>query len=290
MMSKLPKGYKQGVPRVSNIVSFKFPFEWTDWERRYLSWLKKVWVDENLYLQKAQTIWTYIHKCMEDYVNGEVVILAEYNEVVSKTIQLGFKYIDELRSEFWKEYNFVAEPVLMDKEERYQGSSDLVLVHKTKKKVIIIDWKSFGISKSFFLVKGTKKPLPNKYKKPYDKIKKGRLQFSLYWETYKQKWYEVEDLILVYLHEDWAYPYSLEQIKTEELNTILKEFSVNSKQWNSKHLFNNNFMYEIEILEPTKTYGNVKIKAEINPLNDDEKEVVENLIKKAKYVANKMKD
>jgi len=37
---------------------------------------------------------------MEDYVNGEVVILAEYNEVVSKTIQLGFKYIDELRSEF----------------------------------------------------------------------------------------------------------------------------------------------------------------------------------------------
>jgi len=68
----------------------------------------------------------------------------------------------------------------MDKEERYQGSSDLVLVHKTKKKVIIIDWKSFGISKSFFLVKGTKKPLPNKYKKPYDKIKKGRLQFSLY--------------------------------------------------------------------------------------------------------------
>jgi len=49
-------------------------------------------------------------------------------------------------------------------------------------------------------------------------------------------------------------------------------------------------MYEIEILEPTKTYGNVKIKAEINPLNDDEKEVVENLIKKAKYVANKMKD
>jgi len=289
-MSNLPPWYINWVPRVSEIVSFIFPFDGNS-KKRYQQWLKEVWVDENLYLEKAQTVWTYIHQHLEDYINWEKSERKKEleNDTVVKLIENGKKYIDDVRKTYTekKGWKLVAEPILLDKEKRYQGSSDLVLINEKKKEVVVIDWKSFGISKSFF-------SLDNKYKKPYDKIKKGRLQFSLYWETFKQKGYTVKDLVLVYLHQDWAFTYSLEQYSSDELNSILKAFAESKKQLTdiSVSFPNENNMYEIEIRLPTETYGYINLKSDISKIDNwkTEKENVDELIKKAKYIRKQLKD
>lgn len=216
----LPIWYKKGVPRVSELVSFVFPFNWNSKER-YLKWLREKNINEPTYLTTSQKVWTYIHQHMEDYINWVDTKIEndKENEKVKACIEWWKEYIDTIKETYTKQKGrkLVAEPHLLDKENRWQGSSDLVLINEKKKRVIIIDWKSFWIAKSFF-------SLPNNYKKPYDKIKKWALQFSYYWEVYKQQWYEVEKLILVYLHHEWAFAYELEQKSTEELETIYYAF------------------------------------------------------------------
>ena len=293
MTNKLPPWYIEGIPRVSDIVSFVHPFKGTDWEKRYKDWLQKIWVDENLYLAKAQEVGTYVHQWMEDYINDVKPVRNEsiHTEVVDYTIRNGIEYIDELYAIYGEERDFVAEPVLQDEEGRYQWSSDLVLIHKTKKKVIIIDWKSFGISKSFFIDKTTKRPPPNKYSKPYPKIKKGQLQFSLYGNTYIQKGYEVEKLILVYLHTDKAYAYEMEQMSSDELDTILTAFA-EEKQRNEVLSIKQltmptiNQPLDVEILLPTENYGNIKVRLDLSKTDNwfSEAENIDALIKKAKYI------
>lgn len=283
----LPEWYIEWISRVSDVVSFVFPFE-GEAKQRYLDWLKKVWVCENLYLTTAQDTGTYIHQIMEDYINNEPLNRnKDDNDIVKKTIDEGLKYIDWIKKKYTKAkgWKLVAEPVLRDEANRFQGSSDLVLIHEKKKKVIVIDWKSFWIAKSFF-------NLPNNYKKPYGKIKKGRLQFSLYWETFKQKGYEVEDLVLVYLHEDSAYPYSLEQYTTEELEIILSAFELQTKTL-EEQIININLenMFNIEILHPTIKYWNVKLSCDLKELDtwDTIPETLEKMCKTVKVVANEMK-
>jgi hypothetical protein len=50
-------------------------------------------------------------------------------------------------------------------------------------------------------------------------------------------------------------------------------------------------MYEIEILQPTCQYGNIKLKADLRNIDNGktEQENVEDLINKAKYIANELK-
>lgn len=219
-MTNLPTWYKKGVPRVSELVSFVFPFNWNAKER-YLKWLREKNIDEPTYLLTSQTIWTYIHQHMEDYINWIITPKEDdkENEKVISCIKHWKEYIDTIKKTYTKQkgWKLVAEPHLLDEKERWQGSSDLVLINEKKKSVIIIDWKSFWIAKSFF-------SLSNSDKKPYDKIKKWALQFSFYWEVYKQQWYKVEKLILVYLHHNWAFPYELEQKSTEELESVYYAF------------------------------------------------------------------
>lgn len=283
----LPEWYIKWISRVSDVVSFVYPFE-GEGKKRYLDWLKKVWVEEDSYLTTAQTTWTYIHQVMEDYVNGEPLNRNKDDcPIVKKTIDEGLAYIDWIKKKYTKAkgWKLVAEPVLRDKDNRYQWSSDLVLIHEKKKKVIVVDWKSFGIAKSFF-------NLPNNYKKPYDKIKKGRLQFSLYWEVFRQKGYEVEDLILVYLHEDCAYPYSLEQYSSEELDVILAAFELNTKTLEEQIInINPDNMFNIEILHPTVQYGNIKLSCNLQELDNWNTipETLEKMCKTAKVVSNEMK-
>ena len=253
-MSTLPEWYKKWIPRVSDVVSYIYPFEWES-KTRYQQWLNKVGVKEEDYLNKAQVVWTYVHQFMEDYLNWvDSVCIDEYNnQVVDDTIVKWKQYIRSLynkyKKEDWREYE--AEPILVDNKERYQGSSDLVLTNKKTNKAVIIDWKSFWISKSFF-------GLDNKYKKPYDKIKKGRLQFSLYAEVYRQKWYEIEDIILVYLHDSWAYEYKLELYSSEELDKILTEFTA-SKEEAPIIITKTHWGMIIELRKPTETYWYINI-------------------------------
>lgn len=286
---KLPEGYIKWVTRVSDIVSFVYPFEWTDWEKRYLEWLKRAWVDEKEYIWKACSVWTYIHQIMEDYVNwDETVENEDDSEIVKKTIKEWKLYLDAVKKKYTKRmwYTLVAEPVLRDAENRFQWSSDLVVINEKKKEIIVIDWKSFWIARSFF-------NLPNIYRKPYAKIKKGRLQFSLYWETYKQKGYTVKDLVLVYLHDSWAYAYSLEQYTTEELDLILEAYVQSKIPKKDTNLLQINYypkMFKIEILHPTVQYGNIKLSCDLKELDnwDTVPETLQKMCKTAKVVANEM--
>ena len=288
MANELPSGYIKGVPRVSDIVSFVSPFEGTDWQARYRSWLKKVGVKEYEYMARACDTGTYIHQVMEDYVNGEPLNRnPDDNEEVKETINGWLLYIDSIKKLYTKTkgYTLVAEPVLRDKDNRFQWSSDLIVIHEGRKEIIVIDWKSFWIARSFF-------SLPNKYKKPYDKIKKGRLQFSLYWETYKQKGYTVKDLVLVYLHKDWAYPYSLEQYTTEELDLILEAYKSSKQNLEDKLiLINLEDMFKLEISHPTVQYGVVKLQCDLKELDNWEtvSETLTKMCKTVKVVSNEMK-
>ena len=283
----LPNWYIKGIPRVSDVVSFVHPFEW-DWKERYLKWLKQKNIEETLYLTTAQNTGTYIHQVMEDYVNGEPLNRNfDDNDEVRETIDGGLLYIDEIKKLYTKAkgYTLVAEPVLRDVNNRFQWSSDLIVIHEGRKEIIVIDWKSFWIAKSFF-------NLPNKYKKPYDKIKKGRLQFSLYWETYKQKGYSVVDLVLVYLHKEWAYAYSLEQYTTEELNLILEAYKASKQNLeDTLILLNLEDMFKLEISHPTVQYGVVKLQCDLKELDNWEtvSETLTKMCKTVKVVSNEMK-
>jgi hypothetical protein len=66
--------------------------------------------------------------------------------------------------------------------------------------------------------------MTNKYKKPYDKIKKVALQLSLYAEYFRELGYDVEYIAVERLHETGCYEYILKLYSTEELNTILKNY------------------------------------------------------------------
>ena len=94
----LPEGYISWIPRVSEIVSFVYPFDGNN-KARYQKWLKEVGIDEHDYLSKAQTVWTYIHQHLEDYINWEESekIKELENETVKTLIENGKKYIDWIR-------------------------------------------------------------------------------------------------------------------------------------------------------------------------------------------------
>lgn len=185
--------------------------------------------------------------------------------------------------ENWRE--LIAEPVVRDCKNRYQWSVDAVLINKKYKKVIIIDNKTWGIAKNNF-------DLPNKYRKAYDKIKKVSLQLSLYWETYRQKWYEIESIWVLVLHKEGAFPYSLPIYTTEELNVILSAFELQTKTL-EEQIININLenMFKLEILHPTVQYWNVRLECNLEELDnwDTIPETLEKMCKTAKVVANEMK-
>ncbi len=229
----LPDRYKEGIERVSNIVSFVFPFDWNS-KQRYLDWLSdnvdekfKRWfsINEKEYMDEAQVVWTFIHLQMEKHILWEPL---DKNDVMfelhNKEIKHWLEYIDWLEKDGRE---FLTEVYVRDEQDRFQWAMDFKAVHHKKKKVKLFDWKTWGIAKKRW-------GLPNVYRKPYSKIKKLQLQLSLYAETDRQKWYEIEWLYWIWLHHSWAYEYEIDAISSEEINDILKKFE------NRNALFINN--------------------------------------------------
>jgi len=281
----LPNWYIDWIPRVSDIVSFVFPFKWED-KARYQEWLAGKWINEDEYLKEAQDVWTFVHQQLENYLNKEKQdIDNKLYKLHKKEIENWIKFIKKIKKKYKKKdwWEYVAEPVLLDNKKRYQWSSDLVFINDKKKEVVIIDWKSFGIAKKRW-------NLPNNYKKPYDKIKKGRLQFSLYWYTFIQQWYKINELILVYLREENYYAYSLEQIDIKELDTILFNYYKNMTTKENKNIEINFDWFDVEILEPTKQYGNIKVRVDWSKLDNWKtfKENLDNAVKVVNYLKNKL--
>lgn len=319
MSNNLPEGYIKWIPRVSNIVSYKFPF-FGDWKKRYLEWVYKSLKDqikfdwdlyreksikllkefpdlnchnlwhliqcEETYLTEAQIVWTFVHEIMENYILWNDILYHNYTEV----IEWGLRYIDQIKEKYTEEEGrrFVAEPVVSDKHGRWQWSCDVAIINDEKKKVVIKDWKTFWIAKKRF-------GLPNTYRKPYDKIKKGALQFSLYAETYRQKGYEIESVDLVYLHETGAYEYNLDLYSTEDINSLLERYMTRDSLLPTDisliFKYNPNMRVEIQTVIPEEAYSRASITLDSTDVDKfkNPEEAIEAGIKLQKYLLSKYK-
>ena len=225
-MANNPVGYKKWIERVSNIVSFVFPFEGNSKER-YIKWLWLHWVPEDEYLDEAKLVWTFVHKQMETWGGGRNSALYELHK---EEIEYWLSFIRKL-SKYWELHH---EQYIRDYKNRYQWTADLVVINEKKKKVYIYDYKTWGIAKKkwnilyyIFGVLMLRIPIflmKNTYKKPYDKIKKVALQLSLYGEYYRQLGYSLELISVLWLHETGCYEYKLPIYTTNEINSILEKY------------------------------------------------------------------
>lgn len=203
--------YIEGVPRVSDVVSFIFPFEW-EWKDRYLNWLWINKIDQDDYLTEAQVVWTFVHKQVENFIKWKDFDRDHpFINIHSNEIQHWASFV--LRELMW-EHELHTEQYILDDKYRYQWTCDLVRIDEVNKRVWIYDWKTWWIAKKRW-------NLPNNYKKPYDKIKKVALQLSLYAEYYRKQGYDVMGLYVVWLHTTWAYPFELDIYSKEEIDDIL---------------------------------------------------------------------
>lgn len=199
-MKKLPTKYIATLPRVSAIVEYFYPFTWNARER-FEDWLlwNDIGVDE--YMKEASTWGTFVHSKLEDYMKWKDYRWKKY------------RWFIEAWKSFIVDYN--VSPIAMEEYIRtndFQGTIDLIWEIDGEK--WILDWKTFGLAKHKFWL-----PIPS-YKKPYDKLKKARLQLSLYsLATWIKNIWIVELL-------DWEYHFhKLELIDEKELLRLIKEYS-----------------------------------------------------------------
>lgn len=192
----LPNNYVEWLPRVSSVCEFVHPFIWES-KDRFHSWLAKNNISLVDYMEEASTGWTYVHKAMEDLGNWKPFKWKKYKDIVNSWILFHKDY---------KPTKNKSEVYIKCKE--YQWTLDRLCEINWEK--WLLDWKSYWLAKEKF-------NLPNKYKKPYDKLKKARLQLSLYNRALKYKY----KLAVVELTPSGYYFHVLEQLPKEELEELL---------------------------------------------------------------------
>lgn len=195
-VKKLPKKYKEWIPRVSELVSFVYPFE----SKFFLKWLESKWISEEDYMKEATEWWTFIHNQLEKYLLWEEVKSSKYDDYIIS----GQEAIEEL----W------IEPIYMEHyiwREDIQWTIDLVAKIDWKK--WIIDFKTYNLSKDMFW-------LENKYKKPTDKLKKATLQLSVYAELMN-----IKNIGVIELTKDWYHWHKLKKLNKDKINEYLLKFN-----------------------------------------------------------------
>lgn len=276
----LPEWYIEGVPRVSKVVWFKYPFKGWEWFER---WLESKWIEKEEYMYYANLWWTYIHKILEDYLLGNKLDLSLY-KAHKLEIDYAKEYIDNLKSEF-PDTQWFPEAIVLDKKKRFQWTADLVRINWNK--VFLYDYKTYEIVKKKYNMETKLKKDWTPYK-PSDNLKKVALQLSLYAQYYIQQWYEIWGIYLVWIHSSWVHEYELELWNTGDINKLLIDYynSLYPKE------INMDLPFEIEILEPTKQYWNIKLRLDLSTVENwkTPKENIDELIAQAKYIAGQMKD
>ena len=195
-MANSPSNYIPNLPRVSAIVEWVYPFIGES-KDRFHGWLERNNISLEAYIKEASEGGTYVHKAMEDYGNCVPFKWRKYRSIVLSGINWHKDYSPiKNKSEVYvkcKEYQWTLDRLCSINWEWW-----------------IIDFKSYGLAKAKF-------KLPNVYKKPYDKLKKARLQLSLYNRAlgYKYK------LAVVELTPDGYHFHVLEQLPKEELDELL---------------------------------------------------------------------
>lgn len=195
-----PSNYSAELPRVSQIVEYFFPFSW-DWKQRFLNWLENKSILLTDYMEEASSGGTYVHSKLEDYMNWIEFKGKKYKGFVESWIQfLKDKWVVPI----WMEVYF--------RTSKFQWTIDLIWEIDWEK--WILDWKTYWLAKYKFNL-----PI-GAYKKPYDKLKKARLQLSLYAMVKRIKRIWVIELTPTGYHFHELTPYT-----RKELMWMVKEFT-----------------------------------------------------------------
>lgn len=197
-MSNNPPKYLKDLPRVSQIVESVFPFE-GEAQRRFIDWLSNLKIDLEDYMEEASTWGTYVHKSLEDYLDGKLFKWKKYKPLVESWI----KFIEEYKVKKLATEHYV-------RTKYYQWTIDLVAEMDGEE--WILDWKTYGLAKIKWWLQST-------YRKPYDKLKKARLQLSLYALAMG-----IKNIAVVELTEGWYYFHKLEVMDTIELLEICTRY------------------------------------------------------------------
>jgi len=204
--------YKTNLPRVSNIVSWVYPFDWED-KKRYKQWLEKEDIIEEEYLWWANTLWTFVHKQMENHILWKPIEIK--NSMYEETKELIINWTKWL-DDYWYD-KIETELYLTDK--IIQWTCDLLLFKWDK--LILGDFKTYWIVKSRYWK-------PNKCAVDKHKRIKVQLQMSIYAYLYEKKTgKKITSLSLIFLHWEKTREYVLAPLEKEEIERIIKEFLKN---------------------------------------------------------------
>lgn len=197
-----PPKYTPDLPRVSQIVESVYPFIGNA-KDRFEDWLMANDITVEEYMKEASEGGTYVHTAMEEYAKTWIWRWKKYKKIVDAWIQFHKDtWIITLASEHYIRTS------------QYQGTIDRIAEYNWE--VWILDWKTFWLAKHKFGL-----PIP-KYKKPYEKLKKARLQLSLYARAMG-----IKNIGIVELEEDWYHFHPLELLPDEELDKILLDYKYN---------------------------------------------------------------
>jgi hypothetical protein len=196
---KKPSNYSEKLPRVSSIVEFFYPFT-NESRSRFYDWLSLYKVMPSDYMHEASTWGTYVHSMLEKYMKWSKITLTKYKGFIEWWIQ------------FIKDFNI--NPLWMEvyiRTKKYQWTIDLIAEIDWEKWVL--DWKTWGLSKHKFNI-----PI-SAYKKPSDKLKKARLQLSLYALAKR-----IKNIWVIELTATGYHFHKLEIMPSKEINEMLKEY------------------------------------------------------------------
>lgn len=196
---KLPSRYKQGLARVSDIVSSVYPFS-LETEERFVGWLTKYWVSHSAYMEEASTGGTYVHAALETFILKWEFRGKKYKGWVAS----GIRFLEEHKVKAIATEEYI---VCRD----YQGTCDLIAEIDWEK--YVLDWKNFWLAKTKFGIP------QGDYRKPYDKLKKAQLQLSMYAQVKK-----INKIAVIELREDWYYFYPMERLPKEEIDKIVEDY------------------------------------------------------------------
>ena len=211
--------YWKGITRVTEIVSFVFPFKNTDGEALYKKWLADKGIDEKEYMFAAQTLWTFIHNNIENHILWKPIEKEDklYKEC-NKEIDSAIEWLSTLSPK-----QIYPEVFVKEANEICNGTIDL-LYQNREGEWIIGDWKNFWKAKQRFW-------LNHSPTIPTAKRKKVRLQMSIYAYILKQIGIDIKTIQLLSLTEEGIKVVEMDVMSDREIEAIFSAFQEHKINW-----------------------------------------------------------
>lgn len=283
----LPEGYKEWIERVSNIVSFAFPFKGTEDEVRYLNWLENNWIKEEEYLRLAQELGTEVHEALEIYI--EKWFYPNISKETYKEVIHWVYFIKDLKESGLRA--ITTEKYIKDKLDRYQGTCDLLYVN-SEWEVVLADWKTYWICKKKFPQLKKKEWTPAIATKKKNKV---HLQMSLYAKALKEtEWIIVDKIQLLFLHEEGLKIVDLAPLPDEEIESLLRDYyehKILSLNPTSMSTVKITAPFKIHLQTAPQSYQNISVDLDFADLPKETsiEEACNQAVALQKYLANQFK-